>query len=101
MATQVFYQILLHDEQKRLLADLNLQMDLPRQAIDRYLDILADHTDESALSNLIIARQHLERYDEALAHLDRFAANTRPADLLMLKAGSVSVIAITAFCSLR
>jgi hypothetical protein len=76
-------------------------MDLPRQAIDRYLDILADHTDESALSNLIIARQRLERYDEALAHLDRFAANTRSADLLMFKAESVSVIAITVFCSLR
>ena len=47
--------MLLHDEAKRLLADLNFQTNLPRQATARYLEILADHTDEFALCNLIIA----------------------------------------------
>ena len=72
--------------EQRLLADLSLQLDLPRQAIDQYLEILDDHTDESALRNLIIACQRLAQYEEGLAHLDRFAAHTHSADLLMLKA---------------
>lgn len=73
-------------EEKRLLADLNLQLDLPRQAVRRYLELLDDHADESALRNLIIACQRLEQYGEALAYLARFGADTQSTDLLMLKA---------------
>ena len=73
-------------EEKRLLADLNLQLDLPRQAIDKYLEILNGHIDESALRNLIIACQRLEQYSEALTYLDRFSTDSQSTDLLMLKA---------------
>ena len=46
--------------------------------------------DESASSNLIIGCQRLEGYKEALARLDYFAANTRSANLLVLKADQIN-----------
>ncbi|GAB6906148.1 hypothetical protein JCM12296A_19830 [Desulfosarcina cetonica] len=76
----------LSTEEKKLLADLSLQLDLPRPAIRGYLDLMNAHPEASVLRNLIIACQRLEEYETALGYLNRFAANTRSTDLLMLKA---------------
>lgn len=73
-------------EEKKLWADLNLQVDIPVQAAQQYRELLDDHPDEAILRNLIVACRKLNRHREALELLARYAPGTKNADLLMMKA---------------
>ena len=76
----------LSSEESKLWADLNLAVDIPSQAADRYNELLQHHPDERTLQNLVLAYRRLDRSDQALAALERYAPEAKSADLLMLKA---------------
>jgi tetratricopeptide (TPR) repeat protein len=76
----------LSTEEKKLWADLNLEVDIPARAAARYHELLQDHPDEQTLRNLILACRKLDNCQEALEALARYAPATQSPDLLMLKA---------------
>jgi tetratricopeptide (TPR) repeat protein len=76
----------LTETEKKLWADLNLQLNIPARAIEQYRSLLSQQFDRDSLKNLVSAYQRLERYQEALDHLNRFAPDTDDSELLMLKA---------------
>lgn len=76
----------LSTEEKKLWADLNLQLDIPARAATEYHEIMKDHPDEETLRNLVLACRKLNRYEEALDYLTRYEPDTQNTDLLMLKA---------------
>ena len=76
----------LSTEEKKLWADLNLEVDIPARAAARYHELLQDHPDERTLRNLILACRKLDNCQGALEALARYAPATQSPDLLMLKA---------------
>jgi hypothetical protein len=76
----------LSTEEKKLWADLNLDVDIPARAAARYHELLQDHPDERTLRNLILACRKLGNCQGALEALARYAPATQSPDLLMLKA---------------
>lgn len=73
-------------QEKKLWADLNLQLNIPARAVSQYQEIMKDDPNPGTLQNLILAYQKLDRYEEALDQLARYAPDAENADLLMLKA---------------
>lgn len=88
LAALTIYRFLapLTEGEKKLWADLNLQVNLPARAIEQYLTLLAHRVDRGALKNLVAACQKLDRHREGLDHLNRYAPDTDDPELLMLKA---------------
>jgi tetratricopeptide (TPR) repeat protein len=72
--------------ERRLIADLNLQLNLPRQALPRYQQLLAEKADDHVLANLVYACRKLGRDELALEQLERFGAASDSSELLLLKA---------------
>ncbi len=72
--------------EKKLLADLNLQLGIPIQAVRLYENALAEKSDARMLHNLMLALQQMGEPQKALAVLERFAPQSRDPDLLMAKA---------------
>jgi tetratricopeptide (TPR) repeat protein len=88
LAALTIYSFLtpLSSEESKLWADLNLEVDIPAQAADRYNELLRHHPDKRTLQNLVLAYRRLDRSDQALAALERYVPEAKSADLLMLKA---------------
>lgn len=73
-------------EEKKLYADLNLQLDIPEKAAAKYLEIMGEAPDETTLRSLVAAFQRQARYEEALELIFRYSPDSRNTDLLLLKA---------------
>ncbi len=73
-------------EEKKLWADLNLQLEIPARAAPVYAELLKDSSDRQLLEKLVSACRQTARYDEALAWLERHPASGRDPQLLMLRA---------------
>jgi tetratricopeptide (TPR) repeat protein len=76
-------------EEKKLWADLSLEVDIPSRAAAGYHELLHRHPDESIVRNLVLAYRKLDHFQEALKALARYAPATRSPDLLMLKADTL------------
>ena len=76
----------LTDSEKKLWADLNLQLEIPQRAAPVYAELLARTADRQLLEKLICAYRQTARYEEALASLDRYAAGGDDSGLMMLRA---------------
>ncbi len=74
------------ENEKKLWADLNLQLNLPRQAAAEYLKLLKGKPDEQIVQNLVLAYRHLGQEDKALEQLEHYLPALNSAGLLMLKA---------------
>lgn len=74
----------LSDNEKQLLADLNLQVGVPVNAAPLYEELLQKETGDSILPQLVTAYRQLGRPEAALAHLEA-AGVAMDADLLLLK----------------
>ena len=72
--------------EKKLRADLYLQLNIPGKAAAQYHEILNDQFDEAVLRNLVLAYERLDQYPEALDLLTHYAPGTENPGLLMLKA---------------
>ncbi len=88
LAALTIYRYLtpLSENEKKLWADLNLQLDLPRQAAAEYLKILKGQPDEQIVQNLVVAYRHLGQDEKAFEQLERYLPALNSAGLLMLKA---------------
>ncbi len=76
----------LTESEKKLWADLNLQLDIPARAAPVYAELLNGSSDRQLLEKLISAYRQTARYDEALARLDQHPARNQDPKLLMLRA---------------
>ena len=76
----------LTDSEKKLWADLNLQLEIPERAAPVYAELLARAPDRQLLEKLVSAYQQKARYAEALATLDRYGADRDDPKLLLLRA---------------
>lgn len=72
-------------EEKKLLADLNLQIGIPVKAAPVYEACLAEKPDKHLLRRLAMAYRRLGRPETALERIDRFHKHTEDADLILLK----------------
>lgn len=72
-------------EEKKLLADLNLQLGIPVNAAPAYEACLEEKTDKKVLQHLVIAYRRLGRLEKAIQCLDCFKAAKTDPDLIMLK----------------
>lgn len=73
-------------EEKKLWADLSLQVGVPRQAVPIYEALLAQKADKAVLRNLVLACQKVGDNEAALTHLARHGATGEEPELLMLRA---------------
>ncbi|MGD9159695.1 MAG: tetratricopeptide repeat protein [Desulfobacteraceae bacterium] len=73
-------------EEKKLYADLNLQLNIPEKAAAQYMKIMGEAPDETILRSLVIACQRQARYEEALELLCRYFPESENIDLILLKA---------------
>ena len=73
-------------EEKRLWADLNLQLEIPAQAAPVYRASLGRSMDRKTLEKLVSAYRQMGCCEEALAQLDRYGATDADPALLMLRA---------------
>ena len=76
----------LSEQEKRLTADLYLQLGVPRQAVPVYESMLKEKNNAQLLTNLIIALQQAGQSEQALTALEKFAPATISPELSMLKA---------------
>ncbi|MBU1567796.1 MAG: tetratricopeptide repeat protein [Proteobacteria bacterium] len=76
----------LSEQEMRLIADLYLQLGVPRQAAPVYESILKEKNNPQLLTNLIVALQQSGQTEQALAALEKFAHETISPELSMLKA---------------
>ena len=76
----------LTDNEKKLWADLNLQLEIPDRAAAVYAELLAHAPDRHLLEKLISAYRQKARYEEALASLDRYNKDRNDPKLMMLRA---------------
>lgn len=76
----------LSEQEKRLTADLYLQLGVPRQAVPVYESILKEKNNPQLLTNLIIALQQAGQTEQALTTLEKFAPAALSPELSMLKA---------------
>ncbi len=72
-------------EEKKLLADLNLQLGIPVKAAPTYENYLKEKTDKEILQHLVIAYRQLGKTQCAIDCLDRFSALETDPDLMLLK----------------
>ena len=75
----------LTDEEKRLWADLNLQLEIPGQAAPLYEEMLATAPNPQILKNLVLAYRRLDRPEAALAQLANVPRIGKDPELMMLK----------------
>ena len=83
----------LTQEEKKLFADLSLQLEIPARAVHMYESILAETRDNEVdakgkkqmIQRLVAAYRQLGKSDQALALLDRFDPNASDPELLLLK----------------
>ena len=73
-------------EEQRLVADLYLQLGVPRQAVPLYKGMIAAGVNHQLLANLLVALRQMGRTEEALESLDKFAPSPLSAELAMQKA---------------
>jgi tetratricopeptide (TPR) repeat protein len=72
-------------EEKKLLADLNLQLGIPVKATSVYESCLQEKPDKKLLQRLVMAYQQMGQPDIALERLDAFKATAKDAKLILLK----------------
>lgn len=72
-------------EEKKLLADLNLQLGIPINAAPVYKTCLEEKPDEQLLQRLVLAYRQLGLPETALECIDTFGGNPNDTDLLLLK----------------
>jgi tetratricopeptide (TPR) repeat protein len=73
-------------QEKKLLADLHLQLGIPVKAAPLYEAVLQSSSDSRILENLTIALQQSGQPQKALEQLDRFAPKSKDSSLMMLRA---------------
>ena len=73
------------DTEKKLWADLNLQLQIPARAAPVYAELLERSPDRQLLEKLISAYRQMACYEEALNYLDRHRSDDDPG-LLMIRA---------------
>lgn len=72
-------------DEKKLLADLNLQVGIPVKAVPIYEARLHEKPDKRQLRLLVAAYQQLGRPETAIEKIAQFAPHTRDSELLLLK----------------
>lgn len=73
-------------EEKKLLADLNLQLGIPVKATPFYEACLQEKPDKKLLQRLATAYRQLGRPDMALERINAFKVNPKDVNLILLKA---------------
>jgi tetratricopeptide (TPR) repeat protein len=88
LAAMTIYSFLvpLSMEEKKLLADLNLQLGIPVKAAPLLEACLNMKPDKRLLQHLAVAYRQLGRPETALERIDGFAPDTKETDLMLLKA---------------
>ncbi|MGD9158776.1 MAG: tetratricopeptide repeat protein [Desulfobacteraceae bacterium] len=76
----------LTSEEKKILGDLSLQLNIPVCATPVYEELLREKPDKNIIKNLMSAYQSLGCPEEALARLNEFYPGTDDPELCMLKA---------------
>ncbi|WP_448382139.1 tetratricopeptide repeat protein [Desulfosoma sp.] len=72
-------------EERKLLADLSLQVGIPAKAVAAYEGCLKEKPNRDILQRLVMAYRQLGRSDMALKHLEDFGHPLDHGELLMLK----------------
>jgi tetratricopeptide (TPR) repeat protein len=72
-------------EEKKLLADLNLQLGIPVKAAPVYENYLKRKPDKELLQHLIVAYRQLGKPEKAIECLDRFDAVKNDPELILIK----------------
>ena len=72
-------------EERRLLADLYLQLEIPAKAAPLYETALHNKPNKRLLKNLVLAFQQLDRPEEALKRLETYKEDGNNPELLLLK----------------
>jgi len=72
-------------EERKLWADLNLQLDIPVKAVTVYEDMIKEKPDKRLLQKLVTAYQKLDRSEKALEQLSLFGPAANDPEILMLK----------------
>jgi len=75
----------LSDQEKKLIADLSLEADVPVKAVPMYTSWLQDHHDTQVLRRLVAAYRRLSQPDKALETIDSLGPKTKSSELLMLE----------------
>lgn len=75
----------LNREEKKLLADLNLQMNIPVKAAPLYAELTADKSDKTLVKHLAMAYRQQGQTAKALAQLEKFNQDASDPILLMLQ----------------
>ena len=88
LAALTIYRFLspLSENEKKLWADLNLQLNIPSQALAEYHRLLDEQPDPKILRKLVLAYRQLGQETRALQQLQHYAPTTEDGDLLMAKA---------------
>ncbi len=76
----------LDQQEQKLVADLYLQIGVPKQAAPLYRQLIAVKNDRRTLLNLVIALRQIEAHEEALALLQRITTSAEDAQLISHKA---------------
>jgi Flp pilus assembly protein TadD len=72
-------------EEKKLLADLNLQVGVPTKAAPLYEALMTDKPDKTIVKHLAIAHQQQGHAEKALAYLQKYTKTVKDPELLMLQ----------------
>ncbi len=72
-------------DEKRLLADLNLQLNVPVKAAPLYENCLRENHDKQILEQLAMAYRQLGKPETALAAIDEMEPEADDADIMLLK----------------
>lgn len=73
-------------QEKKLFADLHLQVGIPVKAAPLYESALEEKNDSRLLVSLMLALQQLGQPEQALESLQRFAPQSKDTEVLMIKA---------------
>jgi tetratricopeptide (TPR) repeat protein len=76
----------LDQQERQLIADLYLQIGVPKQAAPLYRQLAAEKDDRRTLLNLVIALRQIDADEEALALLERITTIAEDAQLVAHKA---------------
>jgi len=90
LATLTLYSYLvpLSDKEKQLVADLNLTIDIPKQSVLYYQEIVENKKDNTIIKKITHSYLRMHKPDNALKWIERGLTFKREKDLLMTK-GSV------------
>jgi tetratricopeptide (TPR) repeat protein len=72
-------------DETKLLADLNLQLNVPVKAVPLYEACLKEKPDKRMLQQLAVAYRQLGKPESALATIDDIGPNLQDADIMLLK----------------